>query len=131
MQYIYVYQRYLHTTRKLEWSNGKQFHHICVRMCMHMHKSTHTVGTHEQPYRHMQQTHNISLLLHTSSSSFTLHLPPSRRDWTSCSLPSAAATSRSLTTEALDAACVMTDVAFKYTYIAWDRMVCSNLLYVL
>ena len=66
--------------------------------------------------RHLQQTHNpphsdtlvyhpTGTYIHTSSSSFTLHFPPSRRDWTSCSLPFAAATSRSLTTEALDAAC--------------------------
>ena len=48
----------------------------------------------------------LSLLVHTSFSSFTLHLPPSRRDWTSCNCPSAAATSRSLRSEALAAACV-------------------------
>ena len=46
-------------------------------------------------------------MVHTSSSSFTLHLPLSRRDWTSCNLPSSAAISRSLSSEALDAACVI------------------------
>ena len=46
-------------------------------------------------------------MVHTSSSSFTLHLPLSRRDWTSCNLPSLAASSRSLSREALAAACVI------------------------
>ena len=46
-------------------------------------------------------------MVHTSSSSFTLHLPLSRRDWTSCNLPSSAANSRSLSREALAAACVI------------------------
>ena len=79
--------------------------------------------THRQIYVRMYirtDTHNTqhniliytlvhSLLVHTSSSSFTLHLPPSRRDWSSCSLPSAAATSRSLSSEALAAACACDD----------------------
>ena len=46
-------------------------------------------------------------MVHTSSSSFTLHLPLSRRDWTSCNLPSLAASSRSLIREVLAAACVI------------------------
>ena len=52
---------------------------------------------------------SLSLLVHTSSSSFTLHLPLSRRDWTSCNLPAAAATSRSSSSEALAAACACDD----------------------
>ena len=75
-------------------------------------KQRHTANTQHST---LEYTSVLPLLVHTSFSSFTLHLPPSRRDWTSCSLPSAAATSRSLTTEALDAVCVMTEVAFNYS----------------
>ena len=67
-------------------------------------EQTFTANTHT-PHSDTLVYHPTGTNIHTSFSSFTLHLPPSRRDWTSCSLPSAAATSRSLTTEALDAAC--------------------------
>ena len=52
---------------------------------------------------------SLPLLVHTLSSSFTLHLPPSRRDWTSCNLPFPVATSKSLSGEALAAACAWDD----------------------
>ena len=88
--------------------------------------------------RHLQQTHNpphsdtlvfhpTDMYIHTSSSSFTLHLPLSRRDWTSCSLPSAAATSRSLTTEALDAACHdRNSIQIYNNSVGWDGIIYSS-----
>ena len=87
---------------------------------MHSHTYIRTyVGTHKQIYVYVQThtTHNtvfsltssMPLLVHTSSSSFTVHLPPSRRDWTSCNLPFPAATRRSLSSEALAAACACDD----------------------
>ena len=58
----------------------------------------------------------LSLLVHTSSSSFTWHLPPSRRDWTSCNLPSSAARSRSLSSDTVsDAWACVIEVAYSYS----------------
>ena len=103
--------------------------------------NNHAIQNHSYSYlinRHLQQTHNTphsdtlvyhptGTYIHTSSSSFTLHLPPSRRDWTSCSLPSAAATSRSLTTEALDAACHDRNTIQIYNNtVGWDSIIHSS-----
>ena len=103
--------------------------------------NNHVIQNHSYSYwinRHLQQTHNTphsdtlvyhptGTYIHTSSSSFTLHLPPSRTDWTSCSLPSAAATSRSLTTEALDAACHVRNSIQIYVYsVGWDGIIYSS-----
>ena len=103
--------------------------------------NNHAIQNHSYSYlinRHLQQTHNTphsdTLVYHptgtdkhTSFSSFTPHLPPSRRDWTSCSLPSAAATSRSLITEALDAACHDRNTIQIYVYsVGWDGIIYSS-----
>ena len=75
-----------------------------------MHRHSY-IYTHEQIHRHTNTHYSYTLdncpYEHTSSSSFTLHFPLSRRDWTSCNLPSSAANSRSLSSEALAAACVI------------------------
>ena len=116
-------------------------------VCTHIHlyvpiyrcDNNHAIQNHSYSYlinRHLQQTHNTphsdtlvyhptGTYIHTSSSSFTLHLPPSRRDWTSCSLPSAAAISRSLTTEALDAACCDRNSIQTYHY----SVGCDGIIY--
>ena len=83
--------------------------------------------THNTPHSDTLVYHPTGMYIHTSFSSFTLHLPPSRRDWTSCSLPSAAATSRSLTTEALDAACHDRNSIQIYVYsVGWDGIIYSS-----
>ena len=64
-----------------------------------------------QTHRHTAQSHTLLIHGHTSSSSSTLHLPPSRRDWTSFNLPSPAARSRSFTGVELPVAWVMKDIA--------------------
>ena len=64
-----------------------------------------------QTHRHTAQSHTLLIHGHTSSSSSTLHLPPSRRDWTSFNLPSSAARSRSFTGVVLLVAWVRKDIA--------------------
>ena len=115
------------------------YHLYCTNnkwnMGVHRWDNNHAIQNHSHSYlinRHLQQTHNTphsdTLVYHptgtdkhTSFSSFTPHLPPSRRDWTSCSLPSAVATSRSLTTEALDAAYHDRNSIQIYIYsVGWD-----------
>ena len=81
--------------------------------------------THTTHYSH--RLLHCSYSVHTSSSSFTLHLPLSRRDWTSCNFPSAAAISRYLSSEELAVACscVMIEVEF----IAGVMIVATHYLY--
>ena len=64
-----------------------------------------------QTHRHTAQSHTPLIYRHTSFSSSTLHLPPSRRDWTSFNLPSPAARSRSITGVELPVAWGMKDIA--------------------
>ena len=90
-------------------------------------KQTLTANTQHPSHSDILVYHPTGTYIHTSSSSFTLHLPPSRRDWTSCSLPSAAATSRSLTTEALDAACRDRSSIQIHVYsVGWDGIIYSS-----
>ena len=94
-----------HSDSPQEYNNSRHRHmHKCIHIDTIYIVYTETHATNTQA--HNSIIHQNCPTVHTSSSSFTLHLPPSRRDWTSCNLPSSEARSRSLSSEVMAAACV-------------------------